>query len=73
MAPSFGAKEGGIRSYPPFSRTTSRWQQPEKETWDSFGIEMAFETLMAEEAVQDCYVIIRNDCAPALSCLERGS
>jgi hypothetical protein len=34
----------------------------------------AFELLLAAESeVQDCSFIIRNDCAPALSCLVRGS
>jgi hypothetical protein len=37
---------------------------------EGFGIEIAFEVLMAQEEVQNCYVIIRNDCAPALACVE---
>ena len=44
------------------------------QVWrEGFGIEMAFEVLMAQEEVHNCYVIIRNDCVPALACLERGS
>lgn len=37
------------------------------------GIEMGFDAMLQDPDVHDCFIIIRNDCAPALSCLERGS
>jgi hypothetical protein len=51
----------------------------EHQVWlEGFGIQMAFEVLMAQGPHgtgegANWHVIIRNDCAPALSCLERGS
>ena len=46
----------------------------EHQVWrEGFGIQMSFEVFLQDPEVHDCFVIIRNDCAPALSCLERGS
>ena len=40
---------------------------------EGFGTQIAFETMLLNDAVRDCMVIIRGDCAPALSCMEWGS
>jgi hypothetical protein len=46
----------------------------EHQVWrEGFGIGMAFDLMLQDPDVHDCLVIVRNDCAPALSCLERGS
>jgi hypothetical protein len=63
-APSLGAKERVSRSSLLPSRTLeagSVRQLGSSGVGESFGIEMAFEVLMAQGEVQNCYIIIRND------------
>ena len=46
----------------------------EHQVWrEGFGAQLAFETMLMDEEVHDGMVIIRGDCAPALSCMEWGS
>ena len=45
-----------------------------EQVWrEGWGMVMAFEVMLLDEEVHDCIVIIRNDCAPALAALEKGS
>jgi hypothetical protein len=71
-----GAKEGSILAVrPSHDLALAAVRDLEHQVWrKGFGIEMAFELLLAEESeVRNRYVIIRSGCTPALSCLERDS
>jgi len=46
----------------------------EHQVWrEGFGIQMGFDAMLKDPEVHDCMVIVRNDCSPALACLEKGS
>jgi hypothetical protein len=46
----------------------------EEQVWrERWGMVMAFKVMLQDEELRDCVVIIRNDCAPVLAALEKGS